>query len=185
MSAFDDLLADARALNRMGTTLDLAGQLTGMVGQVQYGIQAARAGEFQAAQLRQNANNAAGSAQRQAADIDRTERVIASNALATAAASGGGASDPGVVSIIANTAAEGAYRKSVALYEGEDRSRSMNLAAETADYNGKLARSNSIVGAGAGGFKAASTLLTGQARDQSLYQRFGMGGPRAPDGGPF
>jgi len=177
MSAIDDLLADPRALNQWGTTTDASGQLIGAIGHIQYGLQAQQAAEFQADQLAQNANTAAASGQRRAADVDRTSKVLASNALATAAASGGGASDPGVVSVIANVAAEGAYRKAVALYEGDDKARALNLAADTKRYEGKAARANSILPASASAYRAGTTLLQGEARDRSLYQRFGMGGP--------
>lgn len=181
MSALDDLLADPRALNRWGATSDAAGQLTGAIGHIQFGMQAQQAAEFQADQLAQNANTAAAAGQRRAADVDRTSKIMASNALATAAASGGGASDPGVVNIIANVAAEGAYRKAVALYEGDDKARALNLAADTKQYEGKAAKANSILPAAASVFRAGSTLLQGGARDASLYQRFGMGGPTPAD----
>jgi hypothetical protein len=178
MSALDDFLANQRSLNQWGTTIDVAGQLTGAIGHVQYGMEAAQAAEFQAAQLRQNANNAVAAGQHRAEDVDRQAKILASNALAAAAAGGGGASDPGVVNIIAGVAAEGAYRKAVALYEGQDRARALNLDADTREYAGKKARSDSIVSGAASMFKAGTTAIQGQARDASLYQRFGMGGPK-------
>lgn len=185
MSIFDDidaaltrLVGSPTALNSAGTNLDVTGRMVGGVGTFLSGIQADKAASFQADQLRQNAGQAQASAQRAAInEDDRTARVM-SAALASAAASGGGASDPTVVNIIAKTAAEGAYQRSVALYQGDERAQFENLQADTRNYEGKNARLNSAV-AGAGQFVGAGTsFLQGQARGASLYQRFGAGGPK-------
>jgi len=177
MSILDDFLSDPRSLNRAGTGLQAGGQFMGGVSHIQFGIQSRQAAEFQAAQLRQNANNALASSQRHAEDVDLQAKYIASAALATAAASGGGASDPGVVSIMARNAAEGAYRRSVALYEGEDRARELNLSAAAKEYEGKNVLANSVLVGGAQFVGGGTTLLKGAAKDASLYQRFGGGGP--------
>ena len=112
--------------------------------------------------------------QRQALEERRQADLVASRALAVAAASGAGVSDPTVVDLLARTRGEGVYRANVALYEGEARARSMRIAA-----------------AGGGGFDegrslqagfnaaAAGALFRGGAGlyARSLYDRYGLNGP--------
>lgn len=109
--------------------------------------------------------------QRQAGEERRQADLAASRALAVAAASGGGVSDPTVVNILANTRGEGAYRAQVALYEGEERSRAIRIAGAGAqDFDD----GDSIM-AGATAAAAGRLARTGL----SLYARYGMGGPGA------
>ena len=111
---------------------------------------------------------------------------MTSAALASAAAGGGGASDPTVVNIIARTAGEGAYRRAVALYQGDDRARLMNMQADAKQYEGGNTEANSMLVAGAQVFKGGSTLLNSATRDASLFQRFGAGGPKlSPASSPW
>lgn len=178
MSFLEDMMSDPRALNSAGASVDAAGELIGGLSHLQFGMQAQRAAEFQAAQLRQGAGQAVASSQRQAFDIDRQSKYVASAALATAAASGGGASDPTVVNLISQNAQEFAYRKAVALYQGEDKARLMNMQASAKEYEGKSSMQNSALVAGSQLFKAGTTVMKGAARDASLFQRFGGGGPK-------
>jgi len=169
-------------LNSWASNADATGQLMGAISHLTFGIQSKQASDFQAAQLRQNASDTRGSGQRAAADEDRKAQLVTSAALASAAASGGGASDPTVVNIIARTASEGAYRRAVALYQGDDRARAMNLQADAKQYEGGSVLANSAMVAGAQAFGATTSLLKGSARGASLYQRFGGGGPGAMAG---
>lgn len=110
---------------------------------------------------------AVAASQRQALEEHRQADLVASRALAVAAASGAGVSDPTVVDIISRTKGEGAYRAAVALYEGEERSRSMRVAgAGGGDFS-------SVAGTG---YKAAALggLLRGGI---SLYAKYGLNGP--------
>ena len=173
---------NALELSQEATTTDVGAALFSAITQLQAGNQARAALNFQAGQLRVNAGQAQASAQRQAADVDRQSQIIASSALAHAAASGGGASDPTVVNLIARNAQESAYRKAVALYGGDDEARSMLMQADAKQYEGKLAKSNATQNALATGYGVRSTLMKGMARDSSLYQRFGAGGPQATAG---
>lgn len=177
MAFLDDFLKDPRSVNRVGANMQAAGQFMGGISHIQFGIQARQAAEFQAAQLRDNANTALASGQHQAADVDLQSKYIASAALASAAASGGGASDPGVVTLMARNAAEGAYRRSVALYEGEDKARALNLNAAAKEYEGGNVLANSIAVGGAQFVSGGATLLRGAAKDYSMFKRFGGGGP--------
>lgn len=179
MSWFDDLMSNPTSLNDVGTSIEAGGQITGALSHMEFGRQAAQAASFQAAQLRQNAGQAQASAQRQAFDVDRQSQYIASTALAHAAASGGGASDPTVVNLIARNASEFAYRKAVALYQGDDKARLDNLQADAKEYEGANTKANSDKVGYAQLFSAGTTLMKGSARDASLLQRFGGGGPKS------
>lgn len=107
--------------------------------------------------------------QRTAAEERRQADLIASRALAVAAASGGGVSDPTVVDILARTRGEGAFRAQVALYEGEERARAIRISgAGGSDFD-----ASSQVMAGANAAAAGRLAKTGL----SLYARYGMGGP--------
>lgn len=140
----------------------------------------ARAGaEFTAWQSEVAAGNAIAIAQRHALEEQRQSRVLASRALAVAAASGGGVSDPDVVNLIARTRGEGVYRANVALYEGEARERALRLEAAAARVSGADAmlegarRQEGLNLASAGaGLKGA----------MSLYAKYGMNGPGTTPG---
>jgi hypothetical protein len=169
---------DPIALNQEATSADVGGALFSALTSLQAGNQARKAANFQAEQLRQQAGQQQASAQRQAADVARQGDMIASSALAHAAASGGGASDPTVINLIARNAGESAYRQAVALYGGDEAARTMQLQADAREYEGKQAQVNGAVNAAAQTMGARATLLKGMAREASLYQRFGAGGPK-------
>jgi hypothetical protein len=120
------------ALNAFSGAFQAFGQAESAVSHVQFGEQARQAADYRAQQLRINAGQAQAGAQRQAFDVDRQTQFITSRALAVAAASGGGASDPTVVNLIARDAGEGAYRKQIALYQGNDQARLLDSEADAA-----------------------------------------------------
>jgi hypothetical protein len=187
MGILDTLLAtmsqgggsvDPVALNSVAGDMESLGSNMSAASHVQFGIQARQAAQFQADQLRQNANTAQAASQRQAFDIDRQTQFITSRALAVAAASGGGASDPSVVRLIARDAGEGAYQRSLALYGGNDRARLDLESADARLYEGKTTERNSLEVGAAGYARGATNLLRSQARGASLLQRFGGDGPQ-------
>jgi hypothetical protein len=109
--------------------------------------------------------------QRTAAEELRQADLVASRALAVAAASGGGVSDPTVVDILARTRGEGVYRANVALYEGEERSRAIRISgAGGVEFN-----TDRSVMAGYNAAAAGKLARTGL----SLYAKYGMNGPGA------
>jgi hypothetical protein len=167
---------DLMRINRTGYTMDAYGQAIGAGGELLHGMQYRDAAHFQAEQLRRNATDQVGIATLKAAEADRHTALQNSRALAVAAASGGGASDPGVVSLLARNAEEGAYRRQIAMYEGASASRGMNLAAAAREYEGKAGQVNATENAVGSLFGATTTLLKGQARD-SLFAKYGMGSP--------
>lgn len=173
---------DPRVLNQWGTYSDAGGSIAGALSHLDYARDAARALHFQAEQMRQNAGQAQAAAQREAYSVEREAEYTASRALAVAAASGGGASDPTVVGLMARNAAEMAYRKQIALYEGDEQARMQKMGAEAKDYEAASARRAGNVAAMGKVYGAGTSLLRGYARDSSLMQRFGGDGPNT-DGG--
>jgi hypothetical protein len=170
--------------NAQGGATAFAGQVIAGANHLMFGIQAQQAAEFQAQQLRQNANSAMASASRQAWTTQQQVGYVQSRALAVAGASGAGASDPGVVSVMAHTAAIGAYQAASQLYTGADRARNLNLEAAAKDYQGKESFENSALVSAAQDFSGATNLLQSRARGASLYQRFAGGGPMTADATP-
>lgn len=128
---------------------------------------------YQAGQLRVNAGQAIAASQRDAISIDRETRLNASRALAVAASSGGGASDPTVVNIIAQGASDGAYRKAVALYEGQDESRSMLSQADALEAGADLAMGQSKARRGAMLLNAGANAYGSYARGTSMKSKYG------------
>jgi hypothetical protein len=177
VSGFLDFLQDPRFLNTAGAALEAGGNLTSAFNRFEFGAQQRQAAIFSASQLRDQGVQDQAAAQRSAWDADRTAKYVASEALAQAAASGGGASDPTVLNIISHIKAEGAYRQSLALYQGDARARLLNMQADAKEYEGALAERQSDE-AGIGNlFAVGTSLLKGYARDSSMLQRFGGGGP--------
>jgi hypothetical protein len=136
-------------------------------GAIAGGINARREGEYQASQYDVAAGQARAASQREAEEEARRSRLAQSRALAVAAASGGGASDPTVVDVISSLAGEGAYRAAVALYEGDEQARVLKARGEAARREGKSKQR-------AGYIRAASTLLSSGS---SLFDKYGRGGP--------
>ena len=128
-----------------------------------------QAAEFAATQLEQNAGQQLAAGQAGAAEQRRQGKIIQSNILANAAASGGGASDPSIVNLMARTAGETAYRAALSEYEGQDAARSMNLKASTARYGAEITSADAEDAASAYQTKAIATTLTGMSPMFSKY----------------
>lgn len=136
----------------------------------------------QAAQLEVNAGQQVAVAQRAAEDDRRVAALAGSRALALAAASGGGASDPTIMNLMAKLAGEGTYRAMAALYSGKEKARGMTDQARMARYSGDVAMSDAEAAKSASRFSAFSTVLNGAT---SLYSRFGKPSDPASSGGGF
>ncbi len=139
--------------------------------------------DFEAEQLDREAEQASGVGMRAAADEVRKARLVSSSALAKAAASGAGASDPTVMGIISRTVGEGAYRASVAMYEGEAQARLDRLRASAARYEGALSVSDAESAAQQSNLAAGASLLSGALKATSLYDKYWTGPRQQPSGG--
>jgi hypothetical protein len=173
MSFFDDIAALASS----GSAMDQFGRGMSIGGTLLAGWEASKAASYRADQYRQNASDAEAVGQRRAYNEGEKTKLVMSEALARAAASGGGASDPTIVNIMAKIASEGAYHKAVALYSGEQQAQEMNQRADLEEYSGKSSKFNSVISAGAQLFGARASLMKDQANQDSMYRRFGMGSP--------
>jgi len=168
-------------LSAASTLLQVWGNLEqGRMARIQ-GERARYAAEFAAWQAERAGGIAIAISQRQALEEERQATLVASRALAVAAASGAGVSDPTIVRIIANARGEGAYRANVALYEGEARARELKFEAITGRIGGWEAQAEGAQRQQAYGLAGLGALARGGA---SLYAKYGMKGPgTTPTGG--
>jgi hypothetical protein len=130
------------------------------------GIQARRMADVEGQQYDVAAGQQIAASQRTAMEQQRQSRLAQSRALAVAAASGGGASDVTVEHVIANIAGEGAYRSAVALFDGEEKARSLRM-------KGWAARETGASKERAGYIQGVSSLLSSGT---SLYGKYAQGG---------
>jgi hypothetical protein len=138
----------------MATPLLIFGTLLQADAAIQEGAATDKLAKFKARQLEQKAGQERAVSQRKAGSVRRQARFAESRALALAAASGGGASDPTIVNIMAGIAGEGEIGAQSALYEGEERARGAELGAKASLYEGAQAKK-------AGYLKAGATVLSG------------------------
>lgn len=169
------LAAVAPALSIVGTVLSAEGQLAQGDAAAAIGRRRQIEGEFEAKQLEQDAGQSIAVSQRNAADIKRQTTLINSAALARAAASGAGASDPSVIGTIARTAGEGAYRRGVALYEGEAQARMDRIRAAASRAEGELSVADADAAKKFSRIGALSTVLTGAGNAASMYSKYWSG----------
>jgi len=132
------------------------------------------AAEFEAGQLEQQAGQAIAASQRTVFSEVRQSKLVQSRAIALAAASGGSASDPTVVNIVAGIASEGAYRQNLALYQGEEKARQLRLSAAADRLSGEIGAAASLAQG-----RAIATETTGKilGTGGSLYARYGYNSP--------
>jgi hypothetical protein len=164
------------------TVLSIGGSVLSGLGQMQAGKAANANAKFQAAQMEQQAGQERASSQRQAIAERRQANIMQSNAQASAAASGGGATDPTVLNITGNLAKEGEYNALSALFAGEERARGQELQATSTRMQGKQAKKQGMI-------SGISTIIGGSASAYSKYSpapatgtvgTAGVGGTRAP-----
>ncbi len=139
---------------------------------------------FEAAQLDQDAGQAKAVSQRQAEGENLQAKLINSTALARAAASGAGASDPTVLNILAKTSATGAYRGSVAMYEGEEQARLDRMRAAALRFSGDVGIADAVVASRAANSGAMATLFAGGAKGASMYSKYWSSPGPSSGGGP-
>lgn len=149
--------------------------------------------EFEAGVLETQAGQQIAAAQRDMLDVQRASRLAQSRAVALSAASGGGATSPTVVNLVANLAKEGAYNAARSLYSGEEKSRLMQLQAferrqqgeieeKAAEYQGRSYDLQATAAEQRG--SAAQTAAFGNIIGSigGLYGKYGGGGPSAGGG---
>lgn len=137
-----------------GPWLAAAGTAVTVLSAVQQGQAQKAAADAQATALRNQANADEAAAERSAIQTRRQGQYIMSRAQALAAASGAGATDPTVATVIGGIAGETEYDALTQLYTGQTQGGNARSAAQAATNEGKAA-------AQAGVWRAAGAALSG------------------------
>lgn len=148
--------------------LGVIGALVSAAGSIIGGISAKNQAEAQAAAMEVRAGEERAGSQREAIRRSREAKLVMSRQQAVAASSGGDASDPTVVNLMAGVAREGEYQSGAALYEGETKGRNM-------EYEAKLARMQGRQAMFAGFINGFSSMISGF----SSFGGYGGSGPPA------
>lgn len=139
--------------------LGATGTVISAVGDIKTGKSAQAAADIEAARIEEIAGETRATAQRTAQEVERQGKLQQSRALAVAASSGAGASDPGFVGQMSQLAAETNYRKMVAMYEGESEAEQLELQAAETRKAGKQAKEAAYIGAASNVLSSGSSLL--------------------------
>lgn len=178
-----DPLTIAGGMAIAGTLMQFKGQKDAAKAAKRMGARENEARQKEAIQLEFQAGQSIAASQRKMLEERRQAQLVQSRAQAVAAASGGGSSDPTVVGIISKIAGEGAYRESVALFDGYDRARLLRESAKAKRLEGEIAAEGGNYRAKAYETMATASLLKGGASiGESLYSRYGKGGPKGDEG---
>jgi hypothetical protein len=157
----------------------------GLFSQGQAGVTAAnrrkQASEFEAQQMDQNAITSVAASQRVAYARGREADLMLSTLRARAAASGAGASDPTVLNLQAGLMGQKAYNLAAALYEGQDRARTLRMGAAGKRYEGAAGVAGAKEARRAYNFSALSSLATDSVAE-SLRTKYSGG--ITPEAGP-
>lgn len=117
---------------------------------------------FKAAQEDQASKESRAASQRGAMEARRQASLVQSKIQAGAAASGAGASDPGIVKLESDVAGRGEFQALTEMYKGENRARGISDQAMGDRMSGDAAQTGSY-------FKGAGTLLSSGG---SFYDRY-------------
>lgn len=139
--------------------IPIASALLGAAGNKKAGDASAAQAEAQTKQYYAAAGQSRAVAQRQAIEARRQAALINSRQQAVAAASGAGAADPTVVSLMTKARVAGEMDALTALYQGEQTARDLTYAGQLGLAAGEAAKSASQIG-------MASSILGGAG---SLY----------------
>ena len=170
----------ATTLGPFGSIMSAIGSMVSAGTARQVGSAQKTASYFTAQQQDDAANNVIGAGQRLAMNEDLKAKLLASRAMAVAGASGGDVGSPGVVKVISDIAGRGAYNAGIALYDAEDKARTLRMGATASRYEGDVAEAG-------GKSKAAAYLFGGAgnaANAASLFSKYGRGGPTKTDPSP-
>lgn len=154
----------------MGATAMIASTALQAGGKIQAGHMAQQSDNYAAEVLHQEAGASVASGIQGAINDTRQARYVASRAIATAAGTGGGGSDPTVNNIIANINSQGEYKALTSIYQGRDRASEISSRAAQLTYEGKASDT-------AGWMSGISSVLTG---GQSFMSKYGQDGPPDP-----
>ncbi len=172
MAASTDMLWPAIGAQIFSTVLSAGGQFAKGNAQQVIGQRTNQADQFQAAQLVQNAGQEQAAGEVAAENQNLATSYIVSQALARAAASGGGASDPTVINNIARIQGAGANRANVARYQGDTQARAMLMQADAKRMEGETAASDGTFAKNQSQLAGFSTVLSGAAK--TMFGKYGV-----------
>lgn len=135
-----------------------------VLGTIQAGREQKAQAEYQAKVQEQQADEAYASAQRDAAEKYRRGRIMMGDQRAAIADAGGDLTDPSVLDIMGDTAAEIDLAARTDIYRGDQQARGYNDAAVNSRISGANAQKASFITAGANLFSGVS----------NMYSRFGQ-----------
>lgn len=159
------------AITVAGAALSAGGTLVGGAASAAAGKSAQQAGYFRATQEEQAAQESRAAAQRAALEKKRETGLIQSKLQARAAASGGGADDPGVLDLAGDIAGRGEYEALTEMYRGENRARGLEDAAIGSRMSGDAALAEGKAKQTASYFSAAGTLVGGAGSAYRTYNK--------------
>lgn len=135
----------------------VAGGIASVYGAHMQGVSEQQVSAAEARQLEQKSKAAIATSQKEASEQKRRARLLQSQLIARAAASGSSVSDVGIENLLAGLEAEGEYNALSALYEGKTRADSLSYAAKVRRFEGKQAKRAGNIRAFAKGTKALSS----------------------------
>lgn len=156
--------------------LSIAGTVVSAAGSIAAGNAQKAAADFEAAQLKQNAQYETASAQRDALEADRKGKLVASNQLAAGAASGFGVgdNDPSFQNLTYTTQERAKLQGEMATFGGGVRAQNLQNHAAATLMEGRNAQQ-------AGYINAFSSVLGGAS---SFFKTYGGGGPNLGNATP-
>lgn len=153
------------ALPAIALAASAVGGVVSAMGTLAAGQSAKDASYFKAAQEDQAAQESRAASQRQALEKRRQSDLALSKIQAGAAASGAGASDPGIVNLSGDVAARGEYQALTDMYTGENRARGLEDQAMGDRMTGDAAETGAK-------YKAVGTLLDSGSSFYGKYKQF-------------
>ena len=166
-----------RAFGAAGTLLKAAAMFRGGEAAASEGAAVQRAREFEATQIESTARQERAMATQKASGEARKGRLVQSALTARAAASGGSATDPSVLSLAGQIAEEVDLRKRLALFEGEIDAQALEAIASGRRATGAEARRVGKIKRQAARSKGFTTLfdLADDETFETLFKKFGEG----------
>lgn len=170
-AVFDPVTATMAALTVVGGGLSAAGTIAGGAAANQAGQSTQQADYFKAAQEDMAAQESRASSQRSALEKGRQTELVQSKLQADAAASGGGASDPGVLTLAGNIGGRGEYESLMDMYTGENRARGLTDQATGTRLTGDAAAAEGNAKENASYLSAAGTLIGSAGSAYRTYNK--------------
>lgn len=154
-----------------GGALSAAGTLIGGQAAADAGWSQKNSQYFKATQDEMAAQESRAASQREALDKGHQTTLLLSKLQANAAASGGGASDPGVTTLASNIAGRGEYESLLDMYKGENRARGLEDQAIGDRLTGDAAAAEGNAKRNASYLSAAGTLVGSAGSAYRTYNR--------------